>query len=125
MDVWLHAFLTSSIDSAEWPASRSSHFSLGEILIGGLIGLTASLDTMDEVKFIVLNKNPIGSPQCQRADSAVPSTGAVITVDVTPSMFSIKAMLKWGVWFQVMFSARRIHINTCEKHLPQSEIKNK
>lgn len=59
---WLHAFLTSSIDSTELSASRSSHFSLGEILIGGLMGPTAGLNTMEEVKFIVLNKNPIRVP---------------------------------------------------------------
>jgi hypothetical protein len=89
--------------------------SLGEILIGGLMGPTAGLDTTEEVKFILSStKIQFGSPQCQYADSAAPSTGDVIT-DVTPGRFPIKAMLKRGGWFQAMFSASKIYIYTCEK----------
>ena len=49
----------SSIGSEEWSASRSSYFSLEEILIGGSMGPTAGLDTTED---IVLNKNPIQVP---------------------------------------------------------------
>ena len=126
MDVWFHAFLFSSIDSAGKSASRFSHFSLGEILIGVLMGPTAGLDTTEEVKFLWSStKIQFGFQQGQHADSDSPSSGAVITDDVTPDRFPIKAVLKWGGWFQAMFSTRRINIYICEKNLRQSEIKNK
>jgi len=115
--VWLHAFF-SSIDSEEWSASRSSHFTLEEILIPGFMGPTAGLDTMEEVEFILSStKIQFKFPQCQCADSTTPSTGDVFTDDVTPGRFPIKVMLKWGGWFQAMLSARKVYIYTCEKKL--------
>jgi hypothetical protein len=88
VDVWLHAFLTSSIDSEGWSALRSSHFNLGEIFIDGLKGPTAGLNATEEVKFILSStKIQFGFPQCQYAVSAAPSTGDVITEDVNPAGF--------------------------------------
>ena len=87
-------------------------------MTGVLMGRTAGLDTTEDVKFMWSStKVRFGFPQGQHADSAAPSTGAVITDDITPGRFPIKAMLKWGGWFQGMFSAKEYVFTLAKKKI--------
>jgi len=50
MEVYIHVFLTSSLDEGEWSASRSGRFTPGESVpdthwTGGWVGPRAGLDT--------------------------------------------------------------------------------
>jgi len=59
MEVQLHAFLTSALDSGEWSASRAGYFtpapvrSPGTHWIGGWVGLRTILDAVAKRKEIL------------------------------------------------------------------------
>jgi hypothetical protein len=55
VDVWLHAFLTSALNEAEWSASRLGHLTsreraLDAHLTGGKVRLRAGLDAVAKRK---------------------------------------------------------------------------
>jgi hypothetical protein len=70
VDVWIHIFLTSELDGAEWSASRLCRFTPGERApdthwIGGWVDASAGLDDMEKWKFLPppgLKLRPLGRP---------------------------------------------------------------
>jgi hypothetical protein len=54
MDVEIHIFLTSALVGGEWSASRPGRFTPGTHWIGGWVDPGASLDDVENRKFLTL-----------------------------------------------------------------------
>ena len=53
----LHTLLASSLDKCKWSASWPSHFTPSTHSIGGCVGPTAGLDTLEIRKFFAPGRN--------------------------------------------------------------------
>jgi hypothetical protein len=63
-DVYIHIFLTSALVGGQWSASRTSRFVPGTQWTGGWVDPRASLDDLENKKFLTLpglELRPLGS----------------------------------------------------------------